>query len=1277
MEILDITGDHISKLSDEDLRILVIKLCEAELRRFNLPLSAVTAGGHQNAADGGIDVRVELPNSSSDLDFIPKSVTGFQVKQEDMPPSAIRLEMCPKKKLRSSIYDLASKRGAYVIVSGKGSTTDSALKNRRCAMQNAISDLPQDTSLTTEFYDRDRLARWIKNYPGVALWLREQIGEPLTGWRPYSDWAYGDSANSEYLLDDKCRIIAPQQTNSSAPLTVEQGIQAIRQILEKPHGIVRLVGLSGTGKTRLVQALFDTRIGNNALDRSIVIYVDQGNDHSPTPSARDMIHRCAVNELRAIVAVDNCNPTMHRDLAQAVRTSGGLVSLITVEYDVSNDEPEETQVFRLEPASEKIIEEILQRLKPNVSQIDRTRIAEFSGGNARIALALARTVEHSGNLATLKDMELFRRLFYQQRKGDSELLMKAAEICSLVYSFDGETIEGVAAELSVLAELADDVTPRELYRQIGELRSRDLVQQRSKWRAVLPHAIANRLACQALKKMHPSILTNTFSPSGRERLLKSFSRRLGYLHDSEQAKQIAEMWLGSGGILENPARLNELGIDMFINVAPLAPNAALKAIEMTASSDEGKTFLSSSNYERWKWCRLIRSIAYEAQYFSRAALLLARIVANETESQNHNSARDSFKELFHLYLSGTHALVEARLAVAQQLLESEDKKLNACGLTALAAMLENSHFTSNHDFTFGGRHRDFGWEPKTGTEVSAWFKAVIAFAMTYANSNSSHTPDIKQLFAQYFRGLWVNADVCTEIEELAKDFAAKEGWPDGWLAIREIIHLDLTRVSPQFAQRTRALEIMLRPKDDLEQKTRAYVLSNKKGHFCIVDTEPVGDDTQAWKLANKIVEDLGEEVASTPDVLTSLLPELLSSNNNMIWQFGHGLAKRASNIEQLWRQFHHNLTSLPENKRNYSLLRGFIEAANTRDPIVVCQLMDEALKDPVLSPVFPILQSSYPIDEAGAKRLILSIAQGDAPTLTYSHLMYGMVSDSIPLPFFREILVGIASLSNGYPIAIDIFKMRLHSLQSNKTPIDSNTSLLGRELLKLNEFQDGSSNHAYHVNEVAVACMVGDASSQDATTICTKLARALVDYRSGTMQFSELIRTLFRLQPIAAIEAFLNENGIEKTNNRRQKSLFYYFSYDRESPVNAALPEILMTWAKENPEIRLPRLAEEIHLFAKNGEHDSPSWSPIALEILESLPDRSVILDIFASRFQPRGVCSGSLADNLSPYLVLAEELQTHNDPLVASWAKKQIDLLNKKISEENERSRRVDESFE
>jgi len=119
-----------------------------------------------------------------------------------------------------------------------------------------------------------------------------------------------------------------------------------------------------------------------------------------------------------------------------------------------------------------------------------------------------------------------------------------------------------------------------------------------------------------------------------------------------------------------------------------------------------------------------------------------------------------------------------------------------------------------------------------------------------------------------------------------------------------------------------------------------------------------------------------------------------------------------------------------------------------------------------------------------------------------------------------------------------------------------------------------------------------------------------------------------------------------------------------------------MAWARENPEIRLPKLAEEIYLFAKNGEHDTKAWSALALEVLELSPNRIAILDAYASRFYP-SVCSGELANALCPYLALAEQMKTHNDPLVADWAKKQASFISQRIAEDRTRERRVDESFE
>src|SRR5215218_415107 len=105
--MLEITGDDIAALGDEDLRTLVGLLCEAELRRRNLALSAITWGGNQTAKDGGLDVRVALPSGTSIGGFIPKADTGFQVKKQDMPRGAIVDEMKPKGEVRPVIVELA------------------------------------------------------------------------------------------------------------------------------------------------------------------------------------------------------------------------------------------------------------------------------------------------------------------------------------------------------------------------------------------------------------------------------------------------------------------------------------------------------------------------------------------------------------------------------------------------------------------------------------------------------------------------------------------------------------------------------------------------------------------------------------------------------------------------------------------------------------------------------------------------------------------------------------------------------------------------------------------------------------------------------------------------------------------------------------------------------------------------------------------------------------------------------------------------------------------
>src|SRR5438128_5334435 len=104
--LIDISGDDIARLSDVELRELIGLLCEADYSLAGLPTKGITWGGHQDARDGGLDVVVRDGVSPPSTSFIPRSVTGFQIKKPDMPRSEILQEMRPNGAVREEIRSL-------------------------------------------------------------------------------------------------------------------------------------------------------------------------------------------------------------------------------------------------------------------------------------------------------------------------------------------------------------------------------------------------------------------------------------------------------------------------------------------------------------------------------------------------------------------------------------------------------------------------------------------------------------------------------------------------------------------------------------------------------------------------------------------------------------------------------------------------------------------------------------------------------------------------------------------------------------------------------------------------------------------------------------------------------------------------------------------------------------------------------------------------------------------------------------------------------------------
>lgn len=1268
--IFEVTAEQIELLGDADLRTLVGYLCEEEVRAQGHSTAAVTWGGHQNAADGGIDVRVALPGGAAVSGYVPAPATGFQVKAEDMPRQQIIDEMAPRGTIRPSIADLASKGGAYIIVSSRGSVADGALQARKDAMRAALDGVASADALTVDFYDRRRIATWVNQHPGLIPWVREKVARPLTGWRPFGDWSSSPAPlDKPYLLDDAVRLLSPTIKDTDG-LSAADGVSCLRRILQQPNGVIRLVGLSGVGKTRLVQALFDERLGNDALAPREAIYTDISDEPDPVPL--ELASQLVQLRRRAILIVDNCGIELHRKLALKAKEADGLLSVITIEYDITDDEPENTDVFKLEAASVELIEKMLEGRYPALATPSRRVIAEFSHGNPRIAFALAETAKNGESLANLRDSELFRRLF-DQNKGPSEPLVNAAKVCALLYSFDGETLDGDASELARLATLAG-TSANQLYTHVAELQRRQLVQKRSKWRAILPHAIAHRLANLALQDIPFPRIEDVIVNGGSERMLRLFSKRMGYLHDNAHAAALAAKWFSPGGLLEPIGTYNELGKALFMNIAPVDPAATLTFIEQAASKHAW--FFGPENQNRVEITRTIRSIAYDPALFDRCVTLLKKLALQDQD--RHDSATNVLKSLFYLCLSGTHATAAQRATFIGALLSGDDETEGKLGLTLLEAMLRCTLFTSSYSFEFGARKRDYGSHPRRRQDSVEWYGQAMQVATTVAVSGKSAAPAVRTMLASHFAELCSRFRMVHELIAVAETLIECSEWPEGWIGVRSAMRRCKGKIDQAQYERLEALAERMRPKN-LADMVRSYALSKEWGALDIARLD-VDDEVKMPEAQERVIElcvDLGKQLAKDRAALTALLPEIFSSESFKTLALGRGLAADSAPLDECWRFLVEAFLSAPPEQRRANVLGGLIDGAMKRNPEEAEAFLDATLADPRLHPILLFLHAHAGITKRGFARLMSGLDLDTVPVPSYSYLWGGRVHEKIADDDLRRLLLKLAAKEGGLHFAIEIIGMRITGKQTDKLPVSEIEKAAARDLLALVTFERQSSHDDYVLGEIIKAALDTPACEPLARQLCAAAAEAIRSYRVSSWDLHSVIEALANVFPVTVLDVLVEEaNDGEQT----ARQIFRDVRDNRPCPLQSVPDATLTGWANEKPESRYIDLAEVVRFSDANEDEKSAGWSSAAMTIIKAAPEPAKALDVFFDRFMPMS-WSGSRADILASRLTMIEALSQHAKPEIAEWAKSRTpefaEAVERERAAEARHDRNRDERFE
>lgn len=1254
VSVFTITPGDIQKLNDEQSRELIARLCGAELKNRNISPDAVTWGGDQRAKDGGVDVRINIEPIIGIDGYIKRDHSVFQVKAEKFIPSKIPAEMAPSGILRPAIKELAKNNGSYIIVSTRDNLSDSSLSSRIEKMKECLSkydELPG--KVIVDFYDCRKISDWVEQHPAIVIWIKHIIGRPLIGWKPYSPWAYQESdLQTEYLVDDRVKVFLP---NADEGIDVTSAINRLRSDLSKNIS-VRIVGLSGVGKTRLVQALFDTRVctGSPPLDTGNVIYTDLSDNPIPQPQA--MVESLASDRSDCVVVVDNCGADVHQRLTETVKRSGSKLRLVTIEYDIRDDLPEGTVCYRLEGSSDDVIKQILKRRFNVLSDSDIVKIAEFSDGNARVALALASTTETTGELARLRNSELFKRLFHQKH-AENDNLLQCAKVASLLYSFDGEE-SSCDSELVVLALLAE-VSVTTFTRNITELKQRGLVQSRGKWRAVLPHAISNQLALNAIDELPKDLLIKVLVEDASSRIARSFSRRLSYLHESKIVREIVQEWLKPSGRYGDLENLNEIDREIFANIAPVHQEAALLALgRATLNSD----FVSTKNYHRNHFARITRSLAYEAALFDSAINILVKFAVTELEDRG-DSIRRILESLFWCHLSGTEALPEQRSEIVRKFIHSDEEIKRKIGLSLLASALKTDQFSSFYEFNFGARKRNYGWWPRNVDDIRAWYKLFMDVAVEVGKNKTAYGREARVILGESLRGLWLHAEVRNEITLASKVFAAIDGWPEGWLGLRRILQWDKDQIPKDLLQELLKLIQTLTPRD-LEAKIRARVLTS--GAFAFDLDEDSDDDRDLaiqFRRAHQEAEDLGKAAALENKILSDILVDLLHRNaNNKVWNFGFGVGQVIQDVKKLLVQTRYLIESTESDSVNTLFLRGLISGWYKAKPEAVSAFLDEALYDVVWQKWFPQLQLQIALDDDGYGRLLKSLELGSVPTWQYMYLGSGCVTDSLTMNQILDLINVIASKPDqGLMIAIEILAMVIYCSKEKSDDYRQDLAAACISFLHNLIWSEIQSIHSRNDHNIEVILEFALTASKSEDEI-SEILHNLVACRKSAYNQGKFLSPFFKFYPNLTLDA------VYVTNDEHQYQTAFWMVKDFDSDENETVvrhvpADIFIKWCEISPEDRYIFAAHTCHLFDKRTsaarETDADlNLSNTAVQILAGAKDKEAVLQIFIDRFTPN-ICQNSRSSILKERLPLLKQLNpTDNNELSIEIAKVEEALI-------------------
>lgn len=1243
-KLLEIHARDIARLDPQRLTDLLDKLLNHEAVRHGIPRYGIQVGTQINVPDGGIDAFIEWTDGPTHTDFLPCQKCAFQVKSGDVTRSKLKKEIEKNGDIKPGI-DRAFKSNATYILFTNQPKNRAQIDELREEFLRVLRLHSKDyaDSASIEVYTADCIARWINSFLQVIIdvrhWLNQPVPRGLMGWELWNK--FEDRPLKTKFVSDEAR---------------EGVIDTIREtlVVEKTH--LRILGLSGIGKTRVALEAFVPSSVNTLSDQ--VVYVD-------TFICKDfdagVLQTWIQRDLGGILIVDNCDLVLHQSLVRQVMRSESKFSLLTLHYETSQSD-NTTPTFKLSKMDDKFIEEILEPVyRQRIPDFER--VVQFAQGFPQMAVLLAEArLEQHEDIGKLTDSVMLERLLGENREIPHQ--KKILEACALFEKFGFE--EEPSIEYKFIAKNIAQVDSQTLYRCIKHHMKRGIVIQAGRYAQVVPKPLAISLAADCWELTTEDVIEKLLNHGMPGQLETSFCDQVAKLDFLPLAKERASKLCGEQGPFgQAEVILSQRGARLFRSFVELDPRTTAKSLHRVLSSLDDEELFKVSGDTRRNLIFALERLCFRIETFERGAWSLMLLAANENENYGNN-ATGLFVQLFQVSLSGTSAPPDMRIRLIDSILELNSEAKGKLVINALSTALNPYRNSRLIGAEFQGSNESLQeWHPTVWQDAFDYWISSIERLTEITLSDSSLWTLARKELGKNIRPLAFTSKVVIDVlDEAIHKVVCKRGplWTEAVESILHAIEYDSNEKPAYAIEKLQEWEQVLQPTES-DERLDFYVISPIT-HF------PKKAGGEIVDYAREKAESLAEEFAHDVDSFIPHIPKLLETVPKQGFNFGRCIAIHSTKWEEVFDRTVNSMKECSEPSINF--LRGLLVGIHERDPAIWNEQLTNFSEDPLFSRYYPQLLTTGSISE---HHLITVIEKLRAQAFDIESLVIlgqgrnlNMVSSSALNHFLNDII----EYSPRAPwVALDILTMHCHGLGT----FDSFRDILRKITLEIPsawEHRSGSSIDSYAWKKAVINILSRENEKQFAITI-SKNVLNLVSH-ANISETSHVVEPIIRevLKRYSddvwdEISSYIDQADYLERFHLRQLFRCETFG-DRESRVSLfdTVPDqLIKEWCEKSPEIGPQFVAETTELFQYKA--DRIEISQRGQYLIDNFGNSDSVLDAIDANLGSLWFVD-SAEIHYQREIDLLKRLNDHPIGKVRSWSNDRILGLEERITQEQRR---------